>query len=220
MLVPLTLLFLFLQYAIIASAQAPPTGVLFYGCYSWTPAGPTDRPLQSCPPAAVFEDLYYSRCVCNKMVDLGGFTYLNCTSFQKPSDSSFTSLCTYTQIMEENTCSSITDIDNFTHTACSGVISVSNVTGALCSNKKPVGHVVDVLNKFAIGRIVANMLMVACGANSTKSDVNAICTGIDTLSTGCSSNSAGESASSNLPLIIYAIGVPLISIMSSFLFGS
>ncbi|TFK63526.1 hypothetical protein BDN72DRAFT_902333 [Pluteus cervinus] len=187
----------FIGSASIAAAQSLPPGVFAYGCYGLTQSGPNNAPLQICPPppVATLSQFYYSKCICSELQDTTGFTFLYCTSFDQPSDFSFSSLCSNSQVELENTCSSINDINSFSSSACSGADTVSKFTDALCSEKTPEGKVVDVLGRFGIGRVVVGMLKVACAASPALSDVNTMCDGIDTLSTGCSAGISGGSGS-------------------------
>ncbi|ESK90050.1 hypothetical protein Moror_7889 [Moniliophthora roreri MCA 2997] len=180
----------------LASVAQLTGGAFYFACFPDPLPGPNTPPFQLCPPEPVtpYNQFYWSKCICTEMVDSMSNPFMYCITFDTPASGapSFENLCSNQQLQVEDTCSDITDINDFSDAACSGTSSVSQFLGALCSNKTPLGRVKNVFGKFGIGRLVVGFLNVACAANPTLENVNTVCDGIGVLSTGCKVATAGS----------------------------
>ncbi|ESK90806.1 hypothetical protein Moror_16512 [Moniliophthora roreri MCA 2997] len=128
------------------------------------------------------------------MMDSMANLFMYCTTSDKPASGthSFGDLCSDQQLQAEDTCSDITDINNFSDAACTGTSTVSQFLDALCSKGSPLKKVKNVFGRFGIGRLVISFLEIACDAIPTLEDVGTVCDGIGLLSTGCNVATAGS----------------------------
>uniref|UniRef100_A0A0W0FVG3 Uncharacterized protein n=1 Tax=Moniliophthora roreri TaxID=221103 RepID=A0A0W0FVG3_MONRR len=142
-----------------------------------------------------YNKIYWSKCVCTEMMDSMANLFMYCTTSDKPASGthSFGDLCSDQQLQAEDTCSDITDINNFSDAACTGTSTVSQFLDALCSKGSPLKKVKNVFGRFGIGRLVIGFLEIACDAIPTLEDVGTVCDGI------------GLSASTSVIFVLHAL---------------